>query len=156
MRASRSRRRLARGLGCVLVVSALAGCLEAGDAIYPARDLDPPDVVSTVPGPNGILPAGGTLRITFSEAMDVRTLRPGIAVFSGRDELPLTITAPPVPETDEAVERGDVPYTVDVVPAEGTVLSPGSQYTLVLRDALTDTEGNPLATEVRVLFSTAP
>ncbi|MCP3103439.1 Ig-like domain-containing protein [Myxococcus sp. K15C18031901] len=155
MRASRGRRALPRALGLALVVSTFSGCLEPGDALYPARDTDPPDVVSTDPGANGTLSVTGTLRITFSEAMDVRTLRAGIAVFSGRDEVPLTITAPPVPEVDEHVERGDVPYTVEAVPAEGSAFLPNSQYTLVLRDALTDYEGNPLAAEVRVVFRTA-
>lgn len=153
----RARLSFVRGtLLTALAVASLSGCLEPGDAIYERRDTVPPRVVSTDPGSNGVLAAGGSLRITFSESMDVRSLRPGIAVFAGRDEVPLTILAPEVPELDQNVGRGDVEYTVEALVAEGSTLSPNTQYTLVLRDVLTDFEGNPLATEVRVVFRTAP
>lgn len=143
-------------LGLVALAAAcVSGCLEPGDPIYPARDSVRPRVVSTEPGSGGVLASGAVIRITFSEVMDVRSLRPGIAVFSGRDEVPLTLTAPEVPELDANVERGDVPYTVEAVASEGSPLLPDTQYTLVLRDVLADFEGNPLNSEVRVVFRTA-
>jgi len=153
----RARRSFVKGtLLTALAVTSLSGCLEPGDAIYDRRDTVPPRVVSTDPGGGGVLATGGTLRITFSEGMDVRSLRPGIAVFAGRDEVPLTVLAPEIPELEQNVGRGDIEYTVEATVAEGSTLSPNTQYTLVLRDVLTDFEGNPLATEVRVVFRTAP
>ncbi|MFL5358760.1 Ig-like domain-containing protein [Archangium sp.] len=133
-------------LGC-------AACLEPGEPFLATRDTDPPDVVSTEPSAGGTLPVGGSLEVLFSEAMDERTLRPGIAVFEGRVEVPLRLTVPA--DRDEDVERGDVPYTV-TVSAEAGAFEPGTAYTLVLRTSLTDSEGNPLAQEVRVPFRTAP
>jgi hypothetical protein len=133
-------------LGC-------AACLEPGEPFLAARDTDPPDVVSTEPSAGGTLPVGGSLEVLFSEAMDERTLRPGIAVFEGRVEVPLRLTVPA--DRDENVERGDVPYTV-TVSAEAGAFEPGTAYTLVLRSSLTDSEGNPLTQEVRVPFRTAP
>jgi Bacterial Ig-like domain len=130
-----------------------AACLEPGDPFLAARDTDPPEVVSTEPGAGGTLASNGTLQILFSETMDVRTLRPGIAVFEGRAEVPLTLTVPPT--VDEDIERGDVPYTV-TVSAEAGAFKPGTAYTLVMRTSLTDFEGNTLLREVRVPFRTAP
>lgn len=135
-------------------LTGLTACLEPGDPVYPRRDTDPPQVVSTAPAAGGTVAPGGTLRITFSETMDPRTLRPGIAVFAGREEVALTLTAPAVPDVEVDVERGDVPYTVEATAAEGSPLQPGTGYTLVLRDSLTDLEGNPLDSEVRVAFRT--
>ena len=131
----------------------LTGCLDPGDPVLAVRDVDPPSVDATEPGANAEVAANGTLRITFSELMDERTLRPGIAVFLGRDEVPLRITVPPTPEFDRDVERGDVPYTVSVNAESGSFRA-NSSYTLVLRTLLTDYEGNPLPEEVRVLFRT--
>lgn len=133
-------------LGC-------AACLEPGEPFLAARDTDPPDVVSTEPSAGGTLPVSGSLEVLFSETMDERTLRPGIAVFEGRVEVPLRLTVPA--DRDEAAERGDVPYTV-TVSAEAGAFAPGTAYTLVLRTSLTDFEGNRLAQEVRVPFRTAP
>jgi hypothetical protein len=112
-------------------------------------------VTSTDPAANGTIASDGTLNITFSEYMDVRTLRPGIAVFSGREEVPLHITVPAPSDGDEDVERGDIPYTI-MVNAEAGPFTANSTYTLVLRTSLTDYEGNALVEEVRVPFSTGP
>jgi hypothetical protein len=128
-------------------------CLEPGDPFLASRDTDPPEVVSTEPGAGGTLASNGTLQILFSETMDVRTLRPGIAVFEGRAEVPLTLTVPP--DVDENVERGDVPYTV-TVSAEAGAFKSGTAYTLVMRTSLTDFEGNAVLREARVPFRTAP
>ncbi|MBN1203465.1 MAG: Ig-like domain-containing protein [Myxococcaceae bacterium] len=134
-------------------VLGLAGCLEPEDPVLGVRDTDPPEVQSTEPTANGTLAAGGTLRITFSELMDVRTLRPGIAVFSGRDEVALRVSVPPTAEGEEDIERGDLPYTVQVNAAAGAFTA-NTSYTLVLRTILTDYEGNALTEEVRIPFRT--
>lgn len=136
---------------CALV--SLSGCLDPGDPLLGVRDTDPPEVSSTEPGTNGTIASDGTVEITFSEFMDVRTLRPGIAVFSGRDEIALSITVPAPSDGDEDVERGDLPYTVRVN-AEGGTFTANTSYTLVLRTILTDYEGNALTEEVRVPFRT--
>ena len=132
-----------------------AACLEPGEPFLAAADTKPPEVVSTEPGPGGTVSARGTVQILFSERMAARTLRPGIAIYDGRVEEALAVTAPPEPEGDEDVERGDVPSTV-TVSAESGSFKPGTAYTLVLRTLLTDTQGNPLAQEVRVPFRTGP
>lgn len=61
-----------------------------------------------------------------------------------------------VSELEEDIERVDQPYTVEVRVADGEVLAPTTLHTLVLRDSLTDLEGNPLLAEVRVEFTTQP
>lgn len=131
----------------------LAGCLDPGDPLLAVRDTDPPEVQSTEPVASGQIASDGSLEITFSEFMDVRTLRPGIAVFSGRDEVPLTITVPPPTDGDGNVEGGDIPYTVTVRATSGA-FTPNASYTLVLRTILSDYEGNALTEEVRVPFRT--
>jgi hypothetical protein len=136
---------------CALL--SLSGCLDPGDPLLGVRDTEPPEVSSTEPEANETVASDATLEITFSEFMDVRTLRPGIAVFSGRDEVPLSITVPAPSDGDEDVERGDLPYTV-IVNAEGGAFTANSSYTLVLRTVLTDYEGNTLPEEVRVPFRT--
>jgi hypothetical protein len=110
----------------------------------------------TEPGFDLQIATDGTLEVTFSEFMDVRTLRPGIAVFLGRDtnEVPLIITVPAPTEGDEDIERGDVPYTVMVRAA--SPLTANASYQLQLRASLTDYEGNPLGKELRVPFRTGP
>jgi len=82
-------------------------------------------------------------------------LRPGIAVFEGRAEVPLEVLVPAEPEGQDDLERGDVPSTVTVRASAGA-FTPGTAYTLVLRTLLTDTQGNPLAQEVRVPFRSEP
>ncbi|MFL5349871.1 MAG: Ig-like domain-containing protein [Hyalangium sp.] len=135
----------------------LTGCLEVGDPLLAVRDTTPPTVQSTDPGANATIGSDGTLKITFSELMDVRTLRPGIAVFSGRDEVPLRITVPSDTGIDENVERGDFSETVMVnAESDSGSFTANSAFTLVLRTSLTDYEGNALVEEVRVPFRTGP
>ncbi|WP_224249188.1 Ig-like domain-containing protein [Hyalangium gracile] len=144
-------RRLLIACACL----SLAGCLDPGDPLLAVRDSDPPEVESTDPGANGEIGSDGSLEITFSEFMDVRTLRPGIAVFSGREEVPLRIAVPAPTEGDEDVERGDIPYTV-TVSAESGAFTANASLILVMRTILTDYEGNALVEEVRVPFRTGP
>ena len=90
---------------CALL--SFAGCLDPGDPVLAVRDTDPPEVQSTDPAANAQIASDGSLEITFSEYMDVRTLRPGIAVFYGRDEVPLSIT---VPAPTEESKRSPRPF----------------------------------------------
>jgi hypothetical protein len=142
-----------RYLLTVCALMSLSGCLDPGDPLLGVRDTDPPEVSSTNLEDTGMIDSDGTVEITFSEFMDVRTLRPGIAVFSGSGEVPLRISVPPPSDGDEDVERGDLPYTV-MVNAEGGAFTANSSYTLVLRTSLTDYEGNALPEEVQVPFNT--
>lgn len=139
---------------CALL--SLTGCLDPGDPLLGVRDTTAPTVQSTDPAANGEISTDGTLNITFSEYMDVRTLRPGIAVFLGRDpnEVPLSITVPAPTDGDEDVERGDIPYTIMVKASQP--FTANSSYLLVVRTSTTDYEGNPLANEVRIPFRTGP
>jgi hypothetical protein len=133
----------------------VVGCLEPGDPVLAVRDTSPPEVQSTEPAANGTLARDGLVRITFSELMDERTLRPGIAIFSGRDEAAVRLTVPPISDLERDIERGDDPYTVRVSAASGS-FDANTSYTLVLRTSLTDYEGNALREEVRVPFRTGP
>lgn len=142
-----------RYLLTVYSLLSLSGCLDPGDPLLGVRDTDPPEVSSTDPEANGTIASDGTVEVTFSEFMDVRTVRPGIAVFSGRDEVALLITVPTPSDGDEDIERGDLPYAV-TVNAEGGTFTANTSFTLVLRTILTDYEGNALTEEVRVPFRT--
>ncbi|MDC0707318.1 Ig-like domain-containing protein [Stigmatella sp. ncwal1] len=140
----------------VCAVLSLGGCVEPGDPLLAVRDTQPPSVVSIDPAANGqVSAAGGTVRITFSELMDNRTLRPGLAVFAGAEEIPLTVLVPPIAEEEQDIERGDIPYTVTLGAASGS-FTPGTSYTLVLRTILSDYEGNALADEIRTSFRAVP
>jgi hypothetical protein len=139
----------------VCAALSLGGCLEPGDPLLAVRDTQPPSVVTVEPAANGQVSAGGTVRITFSELMDVRTLRPGIAVFAGAAELPVRFVVPPIAPEEEDIERGDVPFTVTVSAASGSFAA-GTSYTLVLRTILSDFEGNALPDEVRTSFRAVP
>ncbi|MET0401257.1 MAG: Ig-like domain-containing protein [Cystobacter sp.] len=143
------RRMLLLGLlGC-------AACLEPGESPLAPADTKPPEVVSTEPATGGTVGTTGTLRVLFSERMDARTLRPGIAVFEGRTEVALEVTVPAGSEQQDEVERGDIPFPVTLSAASGA-LQRNTAYTLVLRTLLTDSQGNALAREVRVPFRTEP
>jgi hypothetical protein len=144
-----------RHLLTVFPLLGLSGCLVVEDPLLGVRDTDPPEVQSTDPIANAQIAADGTLNLTFSEFMDDRTLRPGIAVFSGREEVALRITVPQPTVVDENIERGDVSYTV-MVNASSGVFPTNASLTLVLRTVLTDYEGNALPEEVRVPFTTGP
>jgi hypothetical protein len=133
----------------------LGGCLEPGDPLLAVRDTQPPAVSLINPTANGQVPAAGSVRITFSELMDERTLRPGIAVYAGADEIPVRLVMPAIADYEKDIERGDVPYSVTVSAASGSFTA-GTSYTLVLRTILSDYEGNPLPDEVRSSFRAVP
>ncbi|MFZ5469145.1 MAG: Ig-like domain-containing protein [Myxococcota bacterium] len=145
-------------LASIGVVAALAvACLETNpDQSYLAPlDENPPRVVRVEPTPDGgtpVLSAGEAIKVTFSELMDVRSLRPGIAFIGKGVEQRLVITVPP-PEREQVQDK-DFEYTVTVQPVaeDGMSPVPSGVYSLLLRTLLTDVQGNALPSERRVVF----
>jgi hypothetical protein len=134
----------------------LGGCLEPRDPILGPEDTVAPQVVSTQPAANEpAFAKDGELEITFSESMDPRTLSPGIALQTGQDLLAVTVSIPVPTGNEDDANPTDIPYAVKIRPTSGALLG-ATPYELVLRTLLADTEGNPVATEVRVPFTTSP
>lgn len=135
-----------------------AACLQPGAPYLSELDSTPPQVLSTRPAlrPDGgvsTLASSAVIEVTFSEAMDPRSVRPGINVTQdarceGLEE-PLLITVPPPsPTTPEDL---DEPYTVRAVPMKGEFKA-GATYGLALRTLLADAQGNPLAEPLCIPF----
>ena len=134
----------------------VAGCLEPsrGDMAY--KDLATPSIISTTPATNGTIARTATVVITFSEAMDTRTLGAGILISKAGIQVPIVLGIPPAEELPQTADNVDQPYTVSARPVSGSFeQSVGSafDYTLSLTTLLTDQAGNALPTEVRVRFS---
>ena len=147
--------RLRPDLARLLVLGAVAcahGCLEPGRPYLNEKDSVPPSVVKVVPERGQSVTKDTTIEITFTEAMDLRSLRPGIGLLRGPAEVETTmrISGPgPVPED---IEQSDVPFRVQVIPrypdGDAGVLIGGVQYTIELRTLLTDSEGNRLSDDL--------
>jgi len=141
----------------VLLLSlGLGGCLEAshGDMAY--KDRASPSIISTTPASNGTITRVATISITFSEAMDTRTLGAGILISKAGIQVPIVLGIPPADELPQTADNVDQPYTVSAKPVSGSFeQSVGSafDYTLSLTTLLTDQAGNALPTEVRIRFS---
>jgi hypothetical protein len=135
-------------LGC-------AACLVPDESPLALADIKPPQVVSTEPAAGGTVSAESRLRVVFSEGMDTRTLRPGIAVFEGQAEVGLDVLVPAGTEEQGDIERGDVQFPV-LLGARSGAFKRDTPYTLVLRTLLTDSQGNALTQELRVPFRTQP
>ncbi len=140
-----------------------AACLEPGAPLLARLDETPPSVLSTVPpitdgGTLSSLPAGSPIEITFSEEMDIRTLRPGISVLKRNrvppEELSLLVTVPP--PGPPLVQDLDRPYLVRVYPNGQTLLPDNTNYSLVLRTLLADAQGNALPEEIQIRFRITP
>lgn len=134
----------------------LTGCLEAsrGDLAY--KDLANPSIISTTPVAMGTIARTATISITFSEAMDTRTLGAGIQVSKAGIQVPIVLGIPPADELPQTADNVDQPYTVSARPVSGSFeQSVGSafDYTLSLSTLLTDQAGNALPAEVRIRFS---
>ncbi len=141
----------------VTVLLLIAGCLSAGKSPYGKLDDQPPTVVSIQPpmGADAGMPphinGGSFISITFSEQLDVESIRPGIVLRDkNRKELPLSIqlAADPTPVSYTATEDGgaqNIPMTVEITSAVGP-LDRGS-YQLILRTLLIDRAGNSLESE---------
>lgn len=126
----------------LLAAACLSGCLEPGDPWLSARDLDPPEFLSVDPPEGSPIARTAEILVTFSERMDPASLRPGILLRVGERRHPVVIVYP-VPDTPDAVEQQDRPWTVSVTPE--TPLWGDTVHHLVLQDVLTDTAGNRFA-----------
>lgn len=126
-----------------LALGALAGaCLEPGNPYLAERDNEPPRFVESIPEPGGVFDKDAPILVTFSEEMDIRSLRPGIWLVKEQERVPVIIEVPEDDAVPEAAQQSDIPYTISVRGAEP--LEPNAEYLLVLDTVLTDTEGNQL------------
>ncbi|MGA9520552.1 MAG: Ig-like domain-containing protein [Myxococcaceae bacterium] len=131
-------------VAAVAVVSAGAsGCLEPAAPLLEFRDTKPPMFVEVDPAADSVLSTTPEIRVTFSEPMDERTVRPGILLLQDNTGVPVVVTVPEDNRIPDAVEQVEIPWTVLIVPE--APLPAGASFRLVLDSVLTDTEGNPLA-----------
>ncbi len=147
-----------RGLRSTILLLPIAcvGCLDAshGDLAY--KDTAAPSIISTTPAAMATITRTTAISITFSEAMDTRTLGAGIQVSKAGTAVPVVLGVPSPDELPQTADNVDVPYTVSARPVSGAFeQSVGSafDYTLVLSTLLADEAGNALAAEVRIRFS---
>ncbi len=82
--------------------------------------------------------------------MDTTTLRAGIVVRTGMQELPLTIQANTFPVSDSDLSGTE--YPVNVSAGQGTFAD--GTHSMTLRTLLLDQHGNPLAMEMTSFFDT--
>ncbi|GEM_PF-3357959 len=127
----------------------LAGCLSPGAPLYGKLDEKSPRMTQIVP------PIGGDaglqsvapkqfIVITFSEQMELDSLRAGIVVRNrDRREMPLTIQVEPSQIRPVTAQDPDGEFSVQISSAEpsGFVVGP---YQLILRTLLIDQQGNGL------------
>ncbi len=126
-----------------LVGAGMIGCLEPGEPILETRDTNPPVVKEVDPPADSTISTTQEIRITFSEPMDERTVRPGILLLQDNTAIPVVITVPVDNGVPDQVEQVDLPWTVLVVPE--APLPATSSFRIILDSVLTDTEGNTLA-----------
>lgn len=137
----------------MIVGGGAIGCLTPADPVLGREDTVAPTVVRTKPAANDpAFAKDGELEVTFSESMDLRTLGPGIALQSGQALLAVTVTIQAPNRNEDDPSPADIPYIVRARPIAGALL-PATPYELVLNTLLTDTEGNALAQELRVPFT---
>ena len=134
-----------------LVLLLLAGCLSTDKPTYQPMDTKRPTVNSIVPamgdhyGGDGGIPSltpGAIITVTFSEAMDVSSLRPGIAIRdANRVEQPLNIYV--APQYLMTINEQDLDFDFPVQLSSPSGFTPGV-YQLILRELLIDQQGNTL------------
>jgi hypothetical protein len=126
----------------------LGGCLSPGAPLYDKQDSVHPKLVSVAPPMGGGTPPSieplKIIVITFSEAMDLESLRPGIVVRDkDRKEQPLTIRVDPAEVRPLSAADPDIPFPVQVSSALPGGFAPGA-YQLALRTLLIDQQGNTI------------
>ena len=90
--------------------------------------------------------------LTFSEPMDLQSLRPGIVIRNkDRREQPLTIQVDPdqikpITAADPGTTENPNPFSVNISAAEMSGF-PSGGYQLILRTLLIDQQGNSLNSE---------
>jgi hypothetical protein len=135
---------------------ALSACLDPGPPVLPKADGIPPFVQSTNPpfavdGGVASIPQPNPLIVTFNEQLDPRSVRAGLFLVRGEDQVATRIE---VPQPDFSPADNDVPYDVQVFPEEA--LTPGVVYVLVVSTLVMDAQGNPMAEEVRFSYQVGP
>lgn len=145
---------MTRWANCSLLVSFLAGCLVPDpDSAHVARlDEQAPSLLRVEPALTGnalSLARDGEWILWFSEEMDPRTIRPGIVLLDGNQELPLLLTIAPLNESNMSDVDIEFPVRVSLLAGNGATGS----FRQVLRTLLTDLQGNALAEEVSFTVS---
>jgi hypothetical protein len=135
-----------------LLLAVLSGCLSPGDSLYGKLDFISPTVASISP-PMGsdagvvFVSPSQFIVLTFSEPMDIDSLRPGIVIRNkDRKEQPLTITVDPDQIRPITPSDPDVEFKVQISSADPAGFATGS-YQLILRTLLVDQQGNSLNSE---------
>jgi hypothetical protein len=135
-----------------LALALATGCLSPGESPYIKQDYQSPVVLSIVPAMGGdagvpILSPSQFIVITFSESMDLGSLRPGIVIRNkDRKEQPLNIQVEPDQVRRVTAVDTDSPFSVNISAAEASGFTTGG-YQLILRTLLIDQQGNSLNSE---------
>lgn len=127
----------------------LTGCLSPGQSLYEKLDSTSPKVVSISPPIGGdagtvTLAPSQFVLITFSEPMDIDSLRAGIVVRNrDRKEQPLTIQVDPSQIRPIQASDPETEFQVQISSADPSGFVSGP-YQLILRTLLIDQQGNGL------------
>ena len=143
-------------LSLLILALTWVGCLDPSHGVLAYKDTQAPTVLSTIPAPNATIARTATISITFSEAMDERTLGAGIQLSKAGTPVPLVLGVPPPEELPPTSQNVDLPYTVSANPVAGSFeqsIGSALDYLLVLSTLLTDRAGNALAAPVQIRFS---
>lgn len=137
-----------------LLAVMLTGCLSPGETPYVKLDFSSPTLVSIEPAMGGdagvpILSPNQFIVLTFSEPMDLSSLRPGIVIRNkDRKEQPLTIQVDPdqIRPAGSGLMDEEADFSVNISAAEASGFTTGG-YQLILRTLLIDQQGNSLNNE---------
>ena len=127
----------------------LTGCLSIGEPLYGKLDPTAPKIAAISPPMGGdagvpILTPNQFIVLTFSEPMDLDSLRPGIVIRNkDRKEQPLTIQVDVDQLRPITAKDPDVEFKVQISSAEMSGFATGG-YQLILRTLLIDQQGNSL------------
>ena len=142
----------------VLALLCLTGCLSPGAPLYGKLDTVAPKVTAISPAMGGdagvpTLSPSQFIVLTFSEPMDLDSLRPGIVVRNkDRKEQPLTIQVD-VDQLQPITARDpDLEFRVQISSATAGGFTNGA-YQLILRTLLIDQQGNGLDGEFLGAFN---
>jgi hypothetical protein len=153
----------------LLTVLLLCACLQSGAPLYGKVDTTPPTVTDVSPeillldggvadGGYQTLTQGQTITITFSEAMDPASLRPGILVFdvamNNDTQIPLDVQADIAPNQitgPNAPPNVPTDFHVRIQPAGNGMFTQGT-FLLRLNTLLVDQAGNPIPAELENFF----
>jgi hypothetical protein len=142
----------------LLLLLGAAGCLQPGAGPYGKLDETAPTLRRINPAMGGdagvvrLLPQQ-FIELTFSEQMDLDSLRPGIVVRNtARREQLIEVSVEPTTYAPDTPADLDVEMTVRVVSAQPDGFASGG-YQLILRTLLLDRQGNPFEREFLGAFT---